>query len=116
MAASLFGETAPLARATGDAGMTIDCFRLASFCHELDKQIQPAWQHGVDGLAFARTVERQTLPTTSLNYLGVGLERLCKQGSLRGSWPRIEQELVALLGPEWRPAAPTKQATKQATP
>jgi hypothetical protein len=116
MAASLFGETAPLARATGDAGMTIDCFRLASFCHELDKQIQPAWQQGVDGLAFARTVDRQTLPMTTLNYLGVGLERLCKQGSLRGSWPRIEQELVALLGPEWRPAAPTKQSTKQATP
>lgn len=115
MAASLFGETAPLAKAIGDAGMTLDCFRLASFCHEQDKQIQPAWQQGVDGLAFARTVDKQALATTTLNYLGAGLERICKQGSLRGSWPRIEQELVALLGPHWRPAVPTKQSTNQAT-
>lgn len=109
MAASLFADTAPLAKATGDAGMTIDCFRLASFCHERATQMQPAWQHGVDGLAFARTVDRKALATTTLNYLGLGLERICNQGNLRGSWPRIEQELVALLGRDWRPAAPPRQ-------
>jgi len=33
------------------------------------------------------------------------LSRLCKQSQLSGSWKRIEQELVALLGPTWRPTA-----------
>lgn len=108
MAATLFAETAPLAKAANDPGMTIDCFRLASFCHEQNRQMQPAWQQGVDGLAFARTVDKKALSTTTLNYLGVGLDRICKQGNLRGSWPRIEQELVALLGPDWRPAPPPK--------
>jgi hypothetical protein len=111
MAAALFAETAPLAKSANDPGMTIDCYRLASFCHEQNKQIQPAWQLGVDGLAFARTVDKKALPTTTLNYLGVGLDRICKHGGLGGSWPRIEQELVALLGPKWRPANPPKGAT-----
>jgi hypothetical protein len=110
LAATLFAETAPLAKAANEPGMTIDCYRLASFCQEQNKQPQVAWQHGVDGLAFARTVDKEALATTTLNYLGVGLDRLCKQGSLRGSWPRIEQELVALLGPDWRPASPPKGA------
>jgi hypothetical protein len=111
MAAALYIETLPLAKAIGDPGMIIDCHRLASFCQEQAKQLQPAWQQGVDGLAYARTVEKQTLATTTLGYLGAGLERLCKSSQWSGSWKRIEQELVSLLGPQWRPAgAPAKGA------
>jgi hypothetical protein len=110
LAADLYEKTAPLAKAASDPGMTIDCYRLASFCHEQNKQIQPAWQQGVDGLAFARTVDKKALATTTLSYLGVGLDRICKHVSLSGSWPRIEQELVALLGPDWRPDSPPKGA------
>jgi len=106
MAAALYAETLPLAKAVGDPGMVIDCHRLASFCLEQAKQLQPAWQHGVDGLAYARAVERRLLTTTTLAYLGSGLERLCKHGQLSGSWKRIEQELLSLLGQDWRPAAP----------
>jgi len=105
IAATLFTETLPLAQATKDPGMIIDCYRLASFCLEQGKQYQPAWQQGVDGLAFARTVDKAALAATTLPYLGEGLSRLCKQSQLSGSWKRIEQELVALLGPTWRPTA-----------
>jgi hypothetical protein len=105
MAAALYAETLPLAKAVNDPGMIIDCHRLASFSHEQAKQLQPAWQQGVDGLAYARTVEKKTLSTTTLGYLGVGLERLCKGSQWAGSWRRIEQELASLLGPQWRPAA-----------
>ena len=111
LAADLYAKTAPLAKAASDPGMTIDCYRLASFCNEQNKQIRPAWQQAVDGLAFARTVDKKALAMTTLNYLGVGLDRICKHGSLSGAWPRIEQELVALLGPDWRPDVPPKGAT-----
>lgn len=108
MAAALYTETLPLAQALKDPGMIIDCHRLISFCQEQAKQFQPAWQQGVDGLAFARTVEKKTLETTTLAYLGTALERLCKRSQFSGSWKRIEEELVTLLGAEWRPkgAAP----------
>ena len=105
IAATLFTETLPLAQATKDPGMIIDCYRLASFCLEQGKQYQPAWQQGVDGLAFARSIDKTALSATTLPYLGESLSRLCKQSQLSGSWKRIEQELVALLGPKWRPTA-----------
>ena len=105
IAAALFAETVPLAMTAKDPGMIIDCYRLASFCQEQAKQDQPAWQHGVDGLAYARTVDKAALASTQLAYLGEGLARLCKSSQLSGSWRRIEQELIALLGPAWRPTA-----------
>ena len=111
LAATLYADTVPLAMAAKDAGMIIDCHRLASFCLEQAKQYQPAWQHGVDGLAYARTVDKAALASTQLGYLGEGLDRLCKRGPLGGSWKRIEQELIGLLGPKWRPAAPKGAAT-----
>lgn len=104
LGATLFADTAPLAVAVKDPGMVIDCHRLASFCQEQAKQLQPAWQHGVDGLAYARAVDPKALGGTTLGYLGIALERLCQRSQYSGSWKRIEQELVGLLGPRWRPA------------
>jgi hypothetical protein len=105
LGANHFAETLPLAKSVKDPGMVIDCYRLAAFCLEQAKQFQPAWQQGVDGLAYARTVDKAALGTTTLPYLGEALARLCKHGALGGSWKRIEQELVTLLGPKWRPTA-----------
>lgn len=112
LAATLYAETVPLAVAVKDPGMIIDCHRLASFCRERAEQWAPAWQHGVDGLAYARTVDKQALANTQLAYLGIGLERLCKRNQYSGAWKRIEQELVALLGPKWRPPAPGAKAAR----
>jgi hypothetical protein len=105
LGATLFADTVPLAMAVKDPGMVIDCHRLASFCQEQAKQPEPAWQHAVDGLAYARTVDPKALGGTTLAYLGLALERLCQRNQYSGSWKRIEQELVSLLGPRWRPAA-----------
>ena len=105
LAAALYAETVPLAKAVPDPATVIDCHRLASLCHEQDKQYQAAWQQGVDGLAFARGVDKAALAQTTLAYLGESLARLCKRGEFNGGWPRIERELVALLGPKWRPTA-----------
>ena len=104
-AAALYVETLPMAQALKEPGMVVDCYRLASFCLEQDKQYQPAWQQGLDGLAFAHTIEKGALASTTLPYLGESLSRLSKQKQFASSWKRLENELVALLGPEWRPPA-----------
>ena len=105
LAAALYAETVPLAKAVPDPAMVIDCHRLASLCHEQDKQYQAAWQQGVEGLGFARGVDKPVLAQTTLAYLGESLARLCKRGEFNGGWTRIERELVTLLGPKWRPTA-----------
>lgn len=112
MAGALYAETIPLARAVEDAGMIIDCYRLAAFCQEQAKQYQAAWQHGVEGLAYARTVDKAVLRSTQLAYLGLGLERLCQHSQYSGAWKRIEQELESLLGAEWRPPSPAAKGAR----
>jgi hypothetical protein len=110
-AALLFTETRPMAEALKEPGMVVDCYRLASFSMEQDKQLLPAWQHGVDGVAYAKTQEKETLASTTLSYLGVGLSRIGKQKEYASSWQRVERDMVALLGPDWRPAeAPPEEA------
>jgi hypothetical protein len=104
-AAALYVQTLPMALALEEPGMVIDCYRLASFCLEQNKQHQLAWQQGVDGLAFAHTVEKKALAATTLPYLSESLSRLGKQKQFASSWKRAEGELVTLLGPEWRPPA-----------
>ncbi len=109
-AAALFEETLPLAQALQDPGLIIDCHRLASLCHEQQRQWPQAWQHAVDGLAYARTVEPKVLTSTSLAYLGEAFARLCKRGEYSGSWARVDKELTQLLGPDWRARGATGAA------
>jgi len=115
-AATLFTETRPMAEALKEPGMVVDCYRLASFSLEQDKQFPPAWQSGVDGVAYAKTQEKETLGSTTLSYLGLGLSRIGKQKEYISSWRRVESDLVALVGPDWRPAEPPPEQAPAAAP
>jgi hypothetical protein len=106
MAAQLFVETIPMAIAAGDARMALDGYRLASFCYEQDGQYDKAWQQGVDGLAYARTLDKETAGTSTVAYLGEGMMRLAKRPEYSSASLRIEREMVALTGrTDWRPTA-----------
>jgi hypothetical protein len=59
-----FVETAPQAQALNDARSVIDCHRFASFCREQEGKLRPAWQHGLDALAFARTLDADPKPAS----------------------------------------------------
>lgn len=114
LAATLFTETIPLAQSTGDARMTLDCYRLACFCHEQDGQYDKAWQFGTEGVAFAQQLEKADISTSTLPYLGENLMRLCERSEFSGMQFRIERELVRLLGRvDWRP---TTHVTGSANP
>lgn len=102
-AATLFDETRAMAEALREPGMVIDCYRLASFALEQGKQLLPAWQKGMDGLAYAKTQEKDALASTTLSYLGMGLSRIGRQKEFASAWKRAESDLVSLLGPDWRP-------------
>ena len=104
LAAGLFEDTVPMATAAGDARMVLDCYRLASFSYEQDGQYDEAWKAGVDGLSYARNLDRETLDTSTFAYLGEGLMRLARRPEYSASGLRIEREIVGLLGrTDWRP-------------
>jgi hypothetical protein len=104
LAAQLYEETAPLAAAQKNARVTLDCHRLASFCHEQNGTLDEAFRVGLLGMQVARDMDKETLKTSTFPYLGVGLMRLTESGSRRGLGPRIESEIITIAGTrDWRP-------------
>jgi hypothetical protein len=103
-AAELYEETAPIADELEDDRAVLDCCRLASFCREREGNLDEAWRLGLLGLEKARTLDAETLQTSTFPYLGVGLMRLTESGSRYTLGPRLEQEIVAIAGTrDWRP-------------
>jgi hypothetical protein len=114
LAAQLYEETAPLASAQGDARVTLDCYRLASFCHERNGTLDEAFRVGLLGMPVAREMDKETLQTSTFPYLGEGLMRLTESGARRGLGPRMEQEISEIAGTrDWRPK---KDANATAAP
>jgi len=111
-ASALYDETLPLALALkGEVGMAVDCYRLSCFCLEQGGRPAAAWKKGLAGVDFAKAQEKGTLASTTLAYLGEGLSRLAKADrQLAPYWREVERDLVALLGPDWRPPPPPPPA------
>lgn len=104
LAAKLFEETAPLAEEQKNDRAVLDCYRLASFCWEQEGKLDEAWRLGLLGFDKARTLDRETLETSTFPYLGLGLMRLTESGPRRGLKQRMEEEIVAVAGRlDWRP-------------
>jgi hypothetical protein len=108
-AATLFIETLPMALALADARTVIDCHRLASFSREQEGKIRPAWQHGLDALDFAHTVDGDTLRSSTLKFLGEGMQRLAKHETYRSQGARIQRDFDQLLA-EPKPGAQAAKA------
>lgn len=103
-AGELFLATIPLASATQDPRMVLDCYRLASFSFEQSGEHDKAWKSGVDGLGHAKTLDEETRRTSTLPYLGEGLLRLTRHTEYSASSFAIERELTVLMGTrDWRP-------------
>jgi tetratricopeptide (TPR) repeat protein len=116
MAAELFLETIPLATKAEDPRMVLDCYRLASFSYEQAGQYEKAWNTGVDGIGYAKTLEDETRKTSNLPYLGEGMLRLAKRPEYKGAEFTVDREMVGLLGTkDWRPktAAPPPAPSPQ---
>ena len=101
-AATTYEHAAPLATAQTDLRMQLECWRMASFCHESAGSPQRAWEHAQRALAVGQSMDTETRTTSTLPYLGAALERLSKE-SLPGLTPdQVERRMGGLLGKEWR--------------
>jgi hypothetical protein len=105
-AAKLYEETAPLARALRDVRMELECWRMASWCCETEKELERAWAHGRRAWAVGQAMDAGTRETSTLPYVGEALVRLSHQRQGERAAHEMEAEVAAVLGRDWRPAAP----------
>jgi hypothetical protein len=101
-AAALFRTTVPLAQAVPSPRDELDAWRLTSYCHEQEKEWQPAWDTGLEGFKVAKAMDEETRALSSARHLCEALMRLTKHRSLAAYAQPMEGHIAALLGPDWR--------------
>ena len=116
-AARVFTEAAPLAAEADDKPVQIQCLQLASFCHEQDKQREPAWERGVEAMDVGETVEPDDREQTVLPYAALGLLRLAEKRPFKKLRGQVQARADKLLGKGWEdkiePAPDDKKAKKK---
>jgi hypothetical protein len=100
-AAKIYEETAPLAAEMEDHVLTIENWRMASYCYEQTKEPEAAWRCGQEALAVGELMEEDDRQTTTLPYVGQGLIRIAKRRRNRGLAKEVRQRMEALVGPDW---------------
>jgi hypothetical protein len=105
-AATLYEETAPLARALKDARMELECWRMASWCCELQKEVERAWAHGQRAWEVGRAMDAAPRGTSTLPYVAEALVRLSHERRGPRAAREMELEIESVLGQDWRPEAP----------
>ena len=101
-AAATYEHAAPLATAQSDLRMQLECWRMASFCHESAGSPQRAWEHAQRALAVGQSMDPETRTTSTLPYLGAALERLSRESLPGLTLDQVERRMGGLLGKGWR--------------
>jgi hypothetical protein len=102
-AATLYEETAPLAHKLGDARMELECWRMASWCCEMSKDVEKAWAHGQRAWAVGQALDEATRKTSTLPYVAEALVRLSHERQGQQAARDVESDVVSVLGQDWRP-------------
>ena len=103
-AAKVYEEAAGLAEQLQDHMMTMESWRMAAYCHEISKQIEPSWRCGHAALDAAERLDADIRSTSTLPFVGQGLLRLVPQQNPEMA-NAIRERMNTLVGPDWeRPA------------
>lgn len=106
-AAVLYEETSPLARQLADALMELECWRMASWCCEVGREVERAWEHGQRAWTVGRAMDAATRKTSTLPYVGEALVRLSHERQGGRAAQATESEVESVLGSDWRPKTHT---------
>jgi hypothetical protein len=104
-AAPVYEAAAPLAAAQEDHLLAMEGWRMASYCHEVNKQIEPAWRCGNLALDAAEQLDEAIRRGSTLPYAGQGLLRLTKQSRYSREADNVRRRMNALIGPDWESLA-----------
>lgn len=106
LAGALYEETVPLAQEVKDARLELECWRMAGWCWETQKEAERALALGQRAWEVGRALDAQTRATSTLPYVAEALVRLSHERRGPGAARAMEREIESVLGPDWRPETP----------
>lgn len=113
-AAAVYMQAAPVAEASGDQLMTLEGWRMASYCHEQTGDVDSAWSCGQAALDAGAQLDDGMRAASTLPFVGQGLLRITSQGAYSGYADAVHARMVALVGPDWESKAPTQPQSQPA--
>jgi hypothetical protein len=99
-AAKVYEESAALAEQQNDFLMGMESWRMASYCHEVSKQIEPGWRCGNKALDAAAKMDADLRASSTLPFVGQGMLRLAK-GADEEFAAQVRARMTELAGPDW---------------
>ncbi len=100
-AAAVYEGAAPLATEGDDPLALMECWRMASYCHEQSGNATRAWECGIAALDAGAAIPPADRGMSTLSYVGEGLLRL--GGGSEAHTALVEQRMVELTGTsDWR--------------
>ena len=102
-AAEVYKSTAPLAEKLEDKNMQLECWRMASYCYEIEKDHKLALECGMKALNIGETMKSDDRKHSTLSYAGEGMMRLTTRNKFVGLKQFVEKKMVELLGTDWQP-------------
>lgn len=100
-AARVYEFTAPLAEKLEDKTMTLECWRMASFCYEQCQEMENAWTCGEKAMDAGEAMEPDERTMSTLPYAAQGLLRIAEKESQREQADQVHQRMHQLIGPDW---------------
>jgi len=106
-AAVAYEKAAVLAEQQNDKLMTLEGWRMASFCLEMDKQKKPAWEKAKQAMEAGRKMDEEEMRNSTMPFVGEAMIRLAPDYD---SEKQVQAEFAKLLGDDWRERQKQQQA------
>lgn len=104
-AATVYYQAGLLADEHQEAFMALESWRMAAYCHEVEKQPAPAWQYGQNALNAGGQLDEDNRAHSTLPYAGQGLFRIAKKYGPPYSIDEVNHRMERLIGaPAWQQA------------
>lgn len=111
LGAKLYAEQAlPSAVKTQDKLAQLDCLRMAAYCEERGGQYDAAWQHLTQCLNLGREMSPEQREASTLPFVGQAMLRICQTERYNSYRHGVDQQMVALMGPDWQSKAAPQTA------
>lgn len=97
-AAFVYDRAAQAAEQRNDLFLSLDSWRMASFCMERKKEPRQAWAFAKNSLDISRRMDAQQRRQSTLPFLGQAMIRLSPTGEVRD---QVKQTFSELLSEDW---------------
>ena len=101
-AAKVYELTVPLTQEIEDTLMTMECWRMAAYCHEQTKHYEQAWECGLLALSAGGEMDEDDRIASTLAYASQGLLRVAESRQDHSGANQIKEKTAALLGSNWQ--------------